>query len=157
MEKSPFVIRHAHEEDMEAVHQLVIELAIYENEPDAVLASVDDFKESWKEGLLQCTVAEIVGEVVGMACYYLTFSTWKGKMMYLEDFVISEEHRRKGIGQALFEAVIDESKKQRCRLIKWQVLHWNDPAINFYKKNQSIIEKEWWNGKIVFHEKDHNT
>ena len=157
MTESPLIIRQATVDDMEAVYDLVYELAVYEKEPEAVVSTVQDFKESFEEGLLQSTIAEMDGEVVGMACYYLTFSTWKGKMMYLEDFVIKESHRRKGIGQELFEAVIEESKRQHCRLIKWQVLHWNDSALKFYEKNQSIIEKEWWNGKIVFHQKEHDT
>ena len=157
MNETEFFIRPARESDMEAIYELVKELAVYEKEPEAVTATVDDFTIAFNEGLLQSTVAEYNGEVVGMACYYLTFSTWKGKMMYLEDLVINEAFRRKGIGQQLFEAILDESKKQDCRLIKWQVLHWNDPAIKFYEKNQSIIEKEWWNGKIVFHQKDQNT
>ena len=71
-------------------------------------------------------------------------------MMYLEDFVVSEQHRQKGIGQLLFDAFLNASKEQGCKLAKWQVLDWNQPAVNFYLKNGAVIEKEWWNGKILF-------
>ena len=74
--------------------------------------------------------------------------------MYLEDFVINEEYRRMGIGQKLFDAVVEESQAQDCKLLKWQVLLWNEPALQFYIKNNAIIEKEWWNGKILFHKEN---
>ena len=147
---SKILIRKAQPEDFPAIYALVVELAVYEKEPDAVLASVKDFLDAFESGLLQSTVAEVNGKIVGMACYYLTFSTWRGKMMYLEDFVVSEEYRRMGIGQKLFDAVLAESKDQNCKLLKWQVLLWNEPALEFYLKNEAIIEKEWWNGKILF-------
>ena len=144
------MIRKALIEDFPDIYQLVVELAVYEKEPDAVLASLDDFIAAFQSGLLQSMVVEVDGKIVGMGCYYLTFSTWKGKMMYLEDFVVSEDYRRSGIGQQLFDAILADAKRQHCRLIKWQVLLWNEPAIQFYLKNNAIIEKDWWNGKIVF-------
>jgi ribosomal protein S18 acetylase RimI-like enzyme len=83
-----------------------------------------------------------------MALYYMTYSTWKGRMLYLEDFVVSAGFRRYGVGQRLFDAYLRRAKALECRLVKWQVLDWNEPAINFYRKNNAIIETEWWNGKI---------
>ena len=82
----------------------------------------------------------------------MTFSTWKGRMMYLEDFVVNPEYRGQGIGQQLFDSFIAEAKAQDCNLVKWQVLDWNEPAVRFYERNKATIEKEWWNGKIVFPE-----
>jgi GNAT superfamily N-acetyltransferase len=87
---------------------------------------------------------------MGMVLYYLTYSTWKGKMMYLEDFVVKEKNRGKGIGKALYEAFIEEAKHQQCQLAKWQVLDWNEPAIQFYTQNNAILEKNWWNCKVFF-------
>ena len=83
-----------------------------------------------------------------MVFYYLTYSTWKGRMLYLEDFVVLPDYRRFGIGQLLFDALLEVARNKRCKLVKWQVLDWNQPALNFYRKYDAIIEKEWWNGKI---------
>jgi GNAT superfamily N-acetyltransferase len=84
-----------------------------------------------------------------MALYYMAYSTWRGKMLYLDDLVVSEAYRRHGIGQLLFDAVLEEGLRRGCRLVKWQVLDWNEPALRFYRKNNAEIETEWWNGKIV--------
>ena len=143
-------IRAATKDDLDAIYGLVVELAIYEKEPDAVTATIEDYHRDFADGVFQCHVAEDDGEVIGMTLYYLTYSTWRGKMLYLEDFVVSESRRREGIGELLFENVVKVAKDSNCRLLKWQVLDWNTPALNFYKKYQATIEKEWWNGKIIF-------
>ena len=147
-------VRKATTEDLQAVLNLVIELAIYEKEPDAVTATLEDYQLAFDEQRIQILVAEDQGRVVGMALYYLTFSTWKGKMMYLEDFVVTESYRRKGVGELIWDALTQDSKEQNCILLKWQVLDWNEPAIKFYKKVNATIEKEWWNGKIYFEKYD---
>ena len=144
------VIRKATLEDVPAIYDLVVALAVYENEPDAVTATLDEYKHNFLEKVFHASVAELNNKVVGMALYYLTYSTWKGRMLYLEDFVVFEEYRRMGIGQLLFDAILAAAKEMDCKLLKWQVLDWNEPALNFYKKNQATIEKEWWNGKIIF-------
>ena len=146
----PPIIRKATLKDIPAIYDLVVALAVYENEPDAVLATLEEYEENFQQGVFQASVAEVEGKVVGMALYYLTYSTWKGRMLYLEDFVVYEEYRRKGIGQLLFDATLATAKEMNCKLLKWQVLDWNEPALQFYRKNQAIIETEWWNGKIVF-------
>lgn len=143
-------IREATEADMPAVHALVYELAVFEKAPDAVITTPATFLMDFRNGLFQCQVAECEGLVVGMILYHLAYSTWKGKMLYLEDFVVTEAYRRLGVGQMLFDAFLEAGRKASCRLVKWQVLDWNEPAILFYKKNGSIIEKDWWNGKIIF-------
>ncbi|MEL7122022.1 MAG: GNAT family N-acetyltransferase [Bacteroidota bacterium] len=142
--------RKATVNDLPAIHQLVRELAIYEKAEEEFIATIEEYVEDFNNQVFQSIVAEIDGKVAGMVLFYLTYSTWKGKMMYLEDFVVSEQHRQKGIGQILFDAFLEASKKQGCKLVKWQVLDWNQPAINFYLKNGAVIEKEWWNGKILF-------
>lgn len=140
--------RKAIKSDLPAVLELVKELAIYENEPEAVTASLVDYQSAFDEDLIQVLVAEEESTIVGMALYYLTFSTWKGKMMYLEDFVVSETYRRSGVGDQLWEALLKDAKEQKCILLKWQVLDWNEPALNFYAKKKATIEKDWWNGKV---------
>lgn len=143
-------IRPGSHDDLPSIYNLVVELAIYEKEPDAVVATLADYQNDFKDGLFETIIAEQDGIVVGMCLYYLTYSTWKGKMMYLEDFVVDQKSRGQGIGHLLFDQMIQLSKEQNCRLLKWQVLDWNEPAVNFYKKYNAIIEKEWWNCKIVF-------
>lgn len=135
---------------MVTVLDLVIELAVYEKEPDAVTATLSDYEQAFDERIFEVLLAEVNGEVAGMVLYYMTYSTWKGKMLYLEDFVVKASFRKKGIGQVLFDALKKEAIRKEVRLLKWQVLDWNQPAIEFYKKNKSIIEAEWLNCKIYF-------
>ncbi|MBL7775104.1 MAG: GNAT family N-acetyltransferase [Saprospiraceae bacterium] len=143
-------IRPATEADLPAIHALVYELAVYEKEPDAVETSPEEYLEDFRQGRFEAQVAEADGQVVGMTLYFMAYSTWRGKMLYLDDFVVREAYRRYGIGQMLFDAFVEEGRRRGCRLIKWQVLDWNTPAINFYKKNRAIIETDWWNGKILY-------
>jgi len=143
-------IRTATASDLPAIYNLVTELAIYEKEPDAVIATLEDYQRDFAEGLFECQVAEQDGVVFGMTLYYLTYSTWRGKMLYLEDFVVSQSHRRTGAGKLLFKRVLEVAKEKNCRLLKWQVLDWNKPALDFYAKYNATIEKEGWNGKIIF-------
>lgn len=145
MEK--ILIRKGEKKDIPAVYDLVVELAIYEKEPDAVTATLEDYYNDFEEGVFKTLVAEINGEVVGMMLYYMVYSTWKGKMVYLDDFVVNKQYRRSGVGQLLYNQFILESKKMGAKLVKWQVLDWNEPAINFYKKNDTIIEDNWFNVK----------
>jgi len=144
------LIKKAKKEDAQTIYDLIYELAVFEKEPNAVLASLADYHEQFKKGLFDALVAVFEGKIIGMALFYDTFSTWKGKMLYLEDFVVTQSYRNQGVGQQIFEAVIEEAKARNAKLLKWQVLDWNSSAVKFYEKNAAIIEKEWWNGKIVF-------
>ncbi|HHJ49684.1 MAG TPA: GNAT family N-acetyltransferase [Phaeodactylibacter sp.] len=141
-------IRLATEKDLPAIHALVRELAIYEKAEEEFTASLEDYLRDFRAGIFECLVAEVEGEVVGMALYYMTYSTWKGRMLYLEDFVVKEQMRAQGIGRELFSAFLAKAKEKDCRLVKWQVLDWNEPAIHFYKKFQTTFENNWLNGKI---------
>ncbi len=141
-------IRQAERRDIPSIFALVQKLALYENAPEAVITSVKTYELDFDESHFEALVAEHEGEIIGMALYYMAFSTWKGKMLYLEDFVVKETHRRYGAGQLLFDAFLAKAKEKKCSLVKWQVLDWNEPAIRFYEKNNAIIEQEWWNGKI---------
>lgn len=145
-----FEIRKGKAEDISGVYSLVQELAEFEEAPDEVITSEEEYLRLFSEGLFDFIVAESKGDIVGIALFYFTFSTWKGKMMYLEDFVVRQIHRRKGIGKALFEGVIEEAKKTDCALMKWEVLDWNEKAIQFYEKYDATLEKNWWNGKLFF-------
>lgn len=144
-------IRRAEKTDIAAIRNLVVELAIYEKEPEAVTASLADYLEDFDNQWFEAQVAEQDGEIVGMILYYHTYSTWKGRMLYLEDFVVSEQHRRKGIGELLFERLFEVATEKRVKLIKWQVLDWNKPAIDFYKKHKAVMEDNWNNCKIFLH------
>ena len=143
-------IRPAAKNDLPAIHRLVRELAIYEKAEPEFRADLATYQTNFEQGVFQAHVAEYEGEVIGMALYYLTFSTWKGRMLYLEDFVVQEAYQRRGIGQLLFDAYLQTAREMGCALAKWQVLDWNQLAINFYEKNQAEIERQWFNGKIVF-------
>ena len=143
-------IRFAQKADLEAILGLVHELAVFEKEPEAVTATLSDYVQAFESGLIHSQVAEVGGEIVGMVLYYDTFSTWRGKMLYLEDFVVREKYRGRGIGQDLFDATLQAAKDRGCVMMKWQVLDWNAGAIKFYERNKATIEREWLNGKIVF-------
>ena len=142
------LIRPAVEADMPSVHALVYELAVYENAPEAHVATVEEYRRDFRDGRFQSMVAEMDGNIVGMTLYYQAYSSWKGNMLYLDDFVVTESCRRYGVGKLLFDAFMEEGRRLGCRLVKWQVLDWNEPALAFYRKNEAIIETDWWNCKI---------
>jgi len=141
------LIRPATDADIPAIHALMYELAVYEKEPEAVFTTPEEYLEDFRNGLFESHVADLDGKIVGMTLFFMAYSSWKGKMLYLDDFVINEEYRRYGIGQKLYDDFIEEGRRRGCRLVKWQVLDWNEPAINFYRKNKAIIETGWWNVK----------
>jgi ribosomal protein S18 acetylase RimI-like enzyme len=143
-------IRKANFSDLEAIRNLVVELAIYEKEPDAVTATLEDYQNNFKNNWFECHVAEKEGKVIGMILYYNTYSTWKGRMLYLEDFVVAEAYRRQGVGELLFEKLFEIAKEKEAKLIKWQVLDWNEPAIQFYKKYEGMIMEDNWNNCKIF-------
>ena len=143
-------IRKGVVKDIASVFSLVRELAVYEKAPNEVTTNLEEYIRLYRDGLFDFYVAEKDDVVVGIALYYFTFSTWKGKMLYLEDFVVRQSERGQGIGRALFDAIITEAKNTECALMKWEVLDWNESAIRFYEKYDSTFDKEWWNGKLYF-------
>jgi GNAT superfamily N-acetyltransferase len=146
-------IRKAGLEDMEGIHALVRELAEYERGLHRVTTSPESYKEDFNRGAFNAFVAEVDGGIVGMALYCGMFSTWRGRMLYLEDFVVRESMRGSGIGKLLFEEFLEEAKRQKVALVKWQVLNWNEPGINFYKKYpETVFDEEWVDCKIFFSE-----
>lgn len=141
-------IRRARKEDCKAMMQLIQELADYEKAPEEVTVDFDHFVESGfgEKPVWWAFVAEVEGKVVGFALYYIRYSTWKGQRLYLEDILVNEPWRGKGIGKLLFDELIKETKEKNLSGMVWQVLEWNDPAINFYKKYEGVnFDNEWVN------------
>lgn len=143
-------VRRALREDCGALLELVRELARYERAPDEVTVTLEHFEESGfgEQPVWWGFVAEDSGSIVGFACYYIRYSTWKGQAMYLEDIVVTEAMRGKGLGKLLFERLIEEAREKKFNRIIWQVLEWNEPAINFYKKYNASFDREWINCSI---------
>ena len=141
------IIRRAKKSDCPRLLELVKELAEYEKAPNEVTITLDDFIDAGfgENPVWWAFVAEVKGVVQGMALYYIRFSTWKGKRMYLEDIYVPEKMRGNGIGALLFEQLIVETKEKNFKGMVWQVLEWNEPAIRFYKKYQVRFDSEWIN------------
>lgn len=143
-------VRFSTTDDMPAVLALINELAVYENAGDEVINSVsqlcnDGFGEN---AAFECLVAEKNNQVIGFALFFTTYSTWKGKCLYLEDLCVNENHRRIGIGKKLFDAVLQIAKERKMKRLSWQVLDWNAPAISFYKKYKAVLDNDWINCRI---------
>ena len=143
-------IRRAVKEDCTRLLELVNELALYERAPQEVTVTLDHFIESGfgPQPIWWAFAAEENGIILGFALYYIRYSTWKGQAMYLEDILVTEAARGKGIGKLLFDQLIVEAKEKNLHRIVWQVLEWNEPAINFYKKYNADFDPEWVNCSI---------
>jgi GNAT superfamily N-acetyltransferase len=146
------LIRRAKKSDCVRLLELIQELAVYEKAPDEVTVTLAHFEESGfgENPVWWAFVAEVNGVVVGLALYYIRYSTWKGQRMYLEDILVTEEMRGKKIGSLLFDQLIEEAKEKKLKGMNWQVLDWNEPAINFYKKYNANFDPEWVNCSINF-------
>ena len=148
-------IRKGKKSDLAQVLSLIKELALYEKAPEEVSLTLKKFKKDFKSRhpLFHLLVAEEEqaksnSAIFGIALYFYGYSTWKGKRIYLDDIVVTEKMRGKGIGKLLFDRLIKVAKKNKVKQIMWQVLDWNEPAINFYKKYNAILDPEWITGKL---------
>ncbi|MDN3204263.1 GNAT family N-acetyltransferase [Algoriphagus sediminis] len=145
-----FRLREGVKEDLPRVLELIKELAIYEKAPDEVDNTVElmeeqGFGKNPVFGFFVCE-KESTGEIIGTAIYYYRYSTWKGKRIYLEDLIVTEEERGQGAGKMLFDSIIQKGLEEGCSGMMWQVLDWNEPAINFYKKYyNATIDEQWFN------------
>lgn len=149
---SEVVIRRAVQEDCAPMLELIKELADYEKALHEVTLTLEQFTEDGfgKSPVWGVFVAEFEGEIVGISLYYDRYSTWKGRRLYLEDLVVTEKLRGKQIGKKLFEATLEHGKSNLYSGMVFQVLNWNEPAINFYKKYNPKFDDEWFNVSIEF-------
>ena len=141
-------VRKAEKHDCKRLMELIYELAVYERAPNEVTVTLEHFEESGfgARPVWWAFVAEVDGKIQGFALYYIRYSTWKGQRMYLEDILVSQQFRGMQIGKVLFEELIDEAKEKKFSGIVWQVLEWNESAINFYKKYEKVtIDNGWLN------------
>ncbi|MBL4594520.1 MAG: GNAT family N-acetyltransferase [Flavobacteriales bacterium] len=147
-----FSIRPASKNDLPEVLALVKELALYEKAPEEVTITIQELEEDGfgEHPLYWIILAENKNGIIGMSFYYIRYSTWKGKCLYLEDIVVKEEFRGHKIGKVLFEEAIKAAKEMNAKLMTWQVLDWNEPALNFYKKFDAEMDSGWINGKLRF-------
>lgn len=151
-------IRKAVKEDCARMLELIHELAVYEKEPDAVTVSFAHFAESgfgekpvWEAFVATIPATGAEGEtIIGFALWYIRYSTWKGQRMYLEDLLVTESMRGQGTGKLLFDRLIEECREKKYSGLVWQVLEWNEPAINFYKKYDAAFDKGWMNCSLNF-------
>lgn len=143
-------VRRAKPEDCSRLLELINELALFEKAPHEVTVTLEEFEFAGfsDHPVWWSFVVEVEGVIQGFALYYIRYSTWKGCRMYLEDIIITEEYRGKGLGKLLFDQLIIEAVERNLKGITWQVLEWNEDAIEFYKKYNASIDPEWVNGSL---------
>ena len=144
------IIREGSKADLPRVLELIKELAAFEKAPHEVINTVEQME---KDGfgptpIYGLFVAETEDGIVGISIYYWRYSTWKAKRLYLEDIIVTERMRGRGIGKQLFERTMQHALDQDCSGMTWQVLDWNEPAMNFYKKYGAKLDGEWVNGTL---------
>lgn len=145
-------IREAQVEDCEAIMQLVHELALYEKAPNEVTVSIEEFRDAGfgDHPVWGAFLAESNNQLVGVSLYYIRYSTWKGRRLYLEDLIVHEPYRGYGIGKMLLDRTIAYAKEKKYSGMMWQVLDWNEPAIKFYEKYNANFDGEWVNVNLNF-------
>lgn len=139
-----YTIRRATEKDFPAVLAMIRELALYEKAPEKVTNTVEQMN-SEKELFRSFIVEKEDGEPIGMALYFFAYYTWVGKSLYLDDIYVKEPYRSYGIGSALLRKVFEDARAEGCKRVRWQVLNWNEPAIQVYKRYNAEIDDEWLN------------
>ena len=142
-------IRQAQRGDELAIYQLIKDLATFEKAPNEVTNTAEELaKHLFYEKICEAIVYELENEIVGFALYYISYSTWKGVCLYLEDFYVKPSTRGLGVGSKLFDEVVEIAKAKKVKRIDWQVLDWNESAIEFYKHKNAILDPEWVNGRF---------
>lgn len=154
MSSTSFVIIAAVQADVPAIFHLINELAEFEKAPHEVINTPDRLLHDGftiNPPLYVAKVAENAeGVIMGFSLCYLRYSTWKGPVLYLEDLYVRETFRGNGVGKALFESCIEYAKVNGYKRLTWQVLDWNQPAIDFYKRWNAVMDPEWINGSLNF-------
>lgn len=144
-------IRRAKRGDEHQIMGLVHELALFEKAPNEVINTPEQLAiDLFDDKICYCFVYEIEGTIRGIALYYISYSTWRGRCLYLEDLYIQPEFRRGGIGRLLFQRLVDEAKTLKVKRMDWQVLDWNEPALKFYESIGATLDPEWINGRLFF-------
>ena len=144
-------IRKAQQGDELTIHALIVELAVFEKEPNAVVNTPQQLaKDLFQDKICHAFVALNQNKIVGFALYYFSYSTWKGKSVYLEDIYVQPAFRSQKIGNALFNKVVEIARQEKVRRMDWQVLKWNHEAIRFYERKQALLDAEWLNGRLFF-------
>ncbi len=144
------ILRIAKKEDCPRLLELVHELALFEKAPEEVTVTLEEFEDAGfgSKPVWKAFVTEVEGVIVGFALYYIRYSTWKGNRMYLEDLIVTESWRGKGVGKILFDRLIQDARELGFNGMTWQVLDWNEPAINFYRKYEAAIDAGWLNASL---------
>ena len=144
-------VRRGNKGDLPSVLLLIQELADYEKASNEVQNTVARMEEDGfgSDPIFKFFVAEKNNQIVGTAIFYNRYSTWKGRCLYLEDLVVSESERGQGTGKLLFDAIVEEAKSTNCKVLTWQVLDWNEPAIRFYKRLNADLDAKWINCKLT--------
>ena len=145
------IVRKGEFDDLSGILNLIHELAQYEKAPAEVTITLEQLRKDGfgSRRLFEFIIAEHHSKIVGMAFYFFRYSTWKGKFLYLEDFIVTESYRGNGIGTELFNALMQVSLNEQCVGMSWQVLDWNEPALHFYQKYGAVLDSEWVNGKLM--------
>jgi GNAT superfamily N-acetyltransferase len=144
-------IREAKPGDETEIFNLIYALAVYEKAPEQVTNTPQQLAiDLFEDKICSAIVAEENKQIVGFSLYYISYSTWKGRCLYLEDFFVIPEKRKLGIGEELFKKTVEVAKEIGVKRMDWQVLEWNTPALNFYRKHEAILDPEWINGRLFF-------
>ena len=140
------IVRQARKEDMPQVLELIKELAVFEKEPETVVeVTLEELQQAGfsENPQFTCFVVDHYGKILGMALVYFRFSTWKGKTIHLEDLIVRQQERGKGIGMMLYKRVMEFAKEENVKRVNWVVLDWNTDAIRFYEKTGAEVLDDW--------------
>ena len=150
MKMQDIQLRKGIKSDLPQVLALIKELAVFEKAAEQVINTLNDMERDFSDNVFNFFIAESENKIVGIALYFIKYSTWKGKGLYLDDLIVTESLRGKGIGKKLFDIIVNEAKRINAKQLHWQVLDWNTPAIEFYKKYGATIDAEWLDCKMNF-------
>ncbi len=148
------VLRAATEADVPAIYGMIVELAVFEREPDAVAITEEQLREDgWgAHRAFECFVAEDpAAGVCGFALFHAVYSTWAGRSLYLEDLYVKPSHRGRGVGTALLRRVAQEAVKRGCARLDWSVLTWNEQALRMYDHIGAGRMEEWRRMRLSEH------